>query len=223
MPEPVRIEVYADVVCPWCLIGHRRLARAIAEEPPGSISVRWRAFQLNPELPLEGMPRREYYEQKFGSAVTVEQLHGQVTQAGAQEGIAFDFDAADRAVSTRLAHRAIKLAARDGLDAGAAMDTLMTAYLVEGHDVGDAATIADVLERHGLAPDGLVTRLADTDEGDQEVGDDLQLAAALGIHAVPTFVADAHFALAGAHEPELLRKLFAAARREHGEAETGAA
>ena len=208
MEPPVRLDVWADIACPWCLVGHRRLERALREEPAGAVAVRWRAFQLAPDLPAEGMPRREYYERKFGA--DTDRVHEHVTAVGAQDGIAFDLLKAERAVNTRLAHRAVKLS----LDRGAAMDALMSAYLEEGVDVGDAATVADVLERRGMAPQDLLTRLTETGDGGDEVDEDVALAARIGLHAVPGFVANGALALSGAHEPALLRKLVAAARAQ---------
>jgi predicted DsbA family dithiol-disulfide isomerase len=205
----VRLDVFADIACPWCLVGHRRLQQALAQEPAGSVEVHWRAFQLAPEIPPEGIPRREYYERKFGA--NADNLHERVNAVGREVGLALDVLKAERAVNTRLAHRAVKLAS----DRGAAMDALMSAYLEHGVDVGDAATVAELLERRGLAPEDLVTRLQSDEAGD-EVDQDIALAQTLGLHAVPAFVADAHFALSGAHEPALLRKLIAAAREQRG-------
>ena len=206
MEPPVRLDVWADIACPWCLVGHRRLERALREEPEEAVEVHWRAFLLAPDLPPEGMPRREYYERKFGA--DTDSVHGHVTAVAAQEGIAFDLLKAERAVNTRLAHRAVKLS----LDRGVAFDALMRAYLEEGADVGDAATVAELLERRGIAPQDLLTRLTDTDDGGAEVDVDVALASRIGLHAVPGFVANGGLALSGAHEPQLLRKLFAAAR-----------
>jgi predicted DsbA family dithiol-disulfide isomerase len=208
----VRLDVFADIACPWCLIGHRRLERALEQEEPGSVQVSWRAFQLAPEIPAEGVPRREYFERKFGAVS--DQMFDRVRQAGAPDGLKIEPLAAEKAVNTRLAHRAVKLST----DRHAAMDALMRAYLEEGVDVGDAATVAQLLERRGLAPEDLQTRLEATDEADGEVDEDIALAARLGLHAVPAFVADASFALSGAQEPELLRKLIAAARQKREQA-----
>jgi predicted DsbA family dithiol-disulfide isomerase len=208
---PVRLDVFADVACPWCLVGHRRLERALVEEPAGPVQVRWRAFQLAPEIPPEGIPRREYYEHKFGSPAQVEQVFARVTAQGRQDGISFDFHAAERAVNTRLAHRAVKLVEADGRDAGAAMEALMSAYLERGADVGHPHEIERALSARGLAPADLAARL-ETGEGEAEVEHDLRLAHRLGLHAVPAFVADSSFAISGAHEPQLLRRLIAAAR-----------
>ena len=209
----VRLDVFTDIACPWCLVGHRRLATALAQEEPGSVEVHWRAFQLAPDLPPQGIPRREYYEDKFGPG-GADHINEHLTTVGAQEGIAFDLLKAERAVNTRTAHRATKLAT----DTGAAVEALMSAYLEHGEDVGDPANVAAILERAGLAPQDLLTRLAGTDEGGEEVDADVALAHRAGLHAVPAFVANGGLALSGAHEPELLRKLFAAARGQRAQA-----
>jgi predicted DsbA family dithiol-disulfide isomerase len=218
----VQLDVFADIACPWCLIGHRRLERALAEEPPGSVEVRWRAFQLAPEIPAEGIPRMEYFTRKFGSPERVEQIFAHTTAQGRESGVSFDFHAAARAVNTRLGHRAVKLAAADGLNAGRSMEALMSGYLEHGIDVGDPGELERLLTARGLAPRGLRQRLAG-DEGDAAVEEDLRLAARIGLHAVPAFVADAGVALSGAHEPALLRKLLAAARERRGDPGAAAA
>lgn len=216
MADPVHLDVFADVACPWCLIGHRRLQRALAEEEPGSVTVRWRAFQLAPDIPAEGIPRREYYERKFGA--NAERLWEHVSAAGASEGIRFDFLAAERTVNSRLALRVVQIAQNDG-DGGPVLEALMSGYMEHGVDVSDPQAIAEHLGDR--APADLVARL-EAGEGEAEVAHDLTLAAPLGINAVPAFVADASFAISGAHEPPLLRKLIAAAR-ERGEQQPSAA
>ena len=209
------LDVFSDVVCPFCFIGRRKLEQALAEEPAGDIEVRWRAFQLNPELPPEGSNHREMLIAKFGSAEAVDAAHERIAAMGREVGIAFDFGAAERVPNTFLAHRAIALAAREGR-ADAAVEACFAAHFERGMDIGDAAVLVPLLVAEaGLDADALWAAL-DAGEGAQEVERDLVLAHQAGIHAVPCFIAGERVALSGAHEPALLRKLFAAARDQAG-------
>ncbi len=107
----MELDVYIDTVCPWCLIGKRRLERALAERPDLDVEVRWRAFQLNPEMPAQGMDRKVYLELKFGGAAGAERIYSQVREAGDAEEIPFAFDAIDRTPNSVDSHRLIRFAA----------------------------------------------------------------------------------------------------------------
>ena len=207
------LDVFSDVVCPFCFIGRRKLQRALAEEPADAVDVRWRAFQLNPEMPPEGSNHREMLIGKFGSAEAVDAAHERIAEMGREVGIAFDFAAAERVPNTFLAHRAIALAAREGR-ADDAVEACFRAHFERGMDIGDAAQLVPLLVAEaGMDADALWAAL-DAGEGGQEVEQDLVLAQQAGIHAVPCFIAGERVALSGAHEPALLRKLFAAAREQ---------
>src|SRR5918999_3393101 len=97
---PVRIDIFSDTVCPWCMIGKRRLERALAQRPGLNPAMRWRAFQLNPNMPDDGMDRRLYLELKFGGAQAARQIYDPIIKAGTQEGIPFDFEAIRRTPNT---------------------------------------------------------------------------------------------------------------------------
>ena len=100
MEPPLKIDVVSDIVCPWCFIGKRKLDVALADlgksEPALGVEVRWHPFQLNPDLPAEGMSRASYVEQKFGGAARAAQVYARVTSAGEAAGISFRFDRIER-------------------------------------------------------------------------------------------------------------------------------
>jgi predicted DsbA family dithiol-disulfide isomerase len=190
---PVTLDVWSDLVCPWCSIGKRRLSAALAEEEPGSVFVRWHAFQLQPDLPAEGVDAERYFAAKFGGQERVQAIHDRVSAVGRDVGLELRFDRQKHAPNTRLAHRAVKLAG----DEAAAIETLFAAHFADGEDIGDA----EVLLR--LLPD---------------VDADLEVAARIGVNGVPFFVAAGKVAVSGAHEPELLRKVIAAGREQQAAA-----
>ena len=110
----MRLQVFSDTICPWCLIGKRRLERALAERPQAGLEITWHAFQLNPEMPPEGLDRQRYLELKFGGPEGARQVYGQIRQAGASEGIDFAFDAIERTPNTLNSHRLIRWAGHEG-------------------------------------------------------------------------------------------------------------
>jgi predicted DsbA family dithiol-disulfide isomerase len=203
MAEPLIVDVWSDVVCPWCYIGKRRLAAAIEQEPPGSVAVRWHAFQLQPDIPVEGVDAREYFAAKFGGPERVAELHAHVAGEAAKEGLHFDFERQRRAPNTLLAHRAIKLAP----DPDAAVEALFAGHFEQGEDIGDRDTVLRLVP--GLDADGL-----DRGDATDAVAEDLRAATEIGVTGVPFFVGGGRVALSGAHEPALLRRLFDAARRQ---------
>jgi predicted DsbA family dithiol-disulfide isomerase len=200
---PITLDIWSDVVCPWCYIGKRRLERALAEEQPGSVEVRWHAFQLQPDIPLEGVDARAYFEAKFGGPERMAQLQAHVVGEAAKEGLTLELGRQRRAPNTLLAHRAIKLAP----DSGAAVEALFAGHFTHGEDIGDRDTLLR------LVP-GLHAEALDRGDATEAVQEDLRAATEIGVTGVPFFVAGGRVAVAGAHEPALLRKLLGAAREQ---------
>ena len=102
------IDIFSDTICPWCFIGKRRLERALAERPQPDLTIHWRAFQLNPDMPAGGMDRSQYLELKFGGASNAEAIYDQVRAAGETEGIDFAFERMKRTPNTIDSHRLIR-------------------------------------------------------------------------------------------------------------------
>ena len=149
MPTSPEIEIVSDVICPWCYIGKKRLERALAERPEIPVSTSWRAFQLNPDMPPEGMERSAYLAAKFGGQGHAQRIYGAITAAGAAEGIPFAFDRIRRTPNTVDAHRLIRFASRSGRG-GETVEALFRAYFTEGRDIGDRAVLADVAQETGF-------------------------------------------------------------------------
>ena len=198
-PKPIRIEVASDVVCPWCYIGKRRLEKALAQlEGEIAPSLVWLPFQLNPDMPREGLARADYRRAKFGSAERGRALDARVAAEGAGEGIAFAFERMQRTPNTVAAHRLIDLAQQQGLG-DAVVDALFRAYFEEARDAGDPAVLREIAQRCGVAgwPDAADgPRVARLEEELRQ----------LGISAVPTFIFNRQTGISGAHPPEALAK-----------------
>jgi predicted DsbA family dithiol-disulfide isomerase len=215
----IPVDVWADVACPWCYLGHHRLRQAIAAEPPGSVEVRPRAFELQPDLPPEGMATEDFYPRRFGSVEAMREAFERVSAEAARSGLELRFDRMRRAPNTRLAHRLVAIAAAHGRAADA-LGALFRGHFREGADVADlteaAGLVADAVPE--LTADALCAAI-DAGEGDGEVSAEEGLAARMGITGVPFFLAGRSVALSGAHDAETLGQLLAAAR-QRVEAET---
>jgi predicted DsbA family dithiol-disulfide isomerase len=204
---PITVDVWSDLVCPWCYIGKHRLRRALEEEPPDSVEVRWHAFQLQPDIPVEGVEAETYFNGKFGGPQRVAQMHGHVSEIAAADGLDFHFERQKRAPNTLLAHRATKIAP----DPAAAIETLFRAHFTDGEDIGQRDTIVRLL------PD-LDANALDRGDAADLVAEDLRLAQEIGIQGVPFFVAGMRVAVSGAQEPDILRQLLAEARQREAAA-----
>ena len=203
MSKPLTIEIASDVICPWCYIGKRRLEKALALlDGEVAAQIRWLPFQLNPDMPRQGMPRADYRRAKFGSVERGRELDARVAAEGQGERIAFAFDRMQRTPNTVAAHKLIELAQKQGL-AGPVVDALFRAYFEDAEDIGDAA----VLERIATAA-GVAGWPAESDE--KQVATLEESLRGLGISAVPTFIFDRKSGVSGAQPSESL----AAAMRE---------
>ena len=226
--DPVRLDVWADIACPWCYLGSARLDLVLAErEAAGDpVLVRHRPFELNPDLPAEGVPMAGFLEARFGSSDAVADAHARLTAMGREVGLAYDFAAVGKAPSTRLAHHV--LATYDGDPRQrSVVRALYRAYFEQGLDVTDARTIVEVVAAATGDPHEEV--LARLQSSPAEVDAAFALGRALGVTAVPTFVADAGtevdpevglsaaaVAVQGAQPHDVLLQVLAEARRRAG-------
>ena len=213
------VDVVSDVVCPWCYIGKRKLERALEElahrDPGVDVVVRWHPFELNPNLPAEGIPRRDYLRSKFGSDST-EEIYARVRAAGESVGIAFAFERIVRQPNTRDAHRLVAWAQERGH--GAAMvEALFRAYFVDGRSLADRGELAAIAEGAGLERSA-ARALLDSGGLRAEVESEYREAQGAGIGGVPFFIFNGRTAVSGAHDPPTLLEAIAAARDASGAA-----
>jgi predicted DsbA family dithiol-disulfide isomerase len=199
--EAVTIDIVADVVCPWCYIGKRRLEQALALLPVEPV-IRWRPFQLDPTIPQTGLDRAAYLERKFGSAARVAALHQQLFEVGEGEGIRFSFARINRSPNTLDAHRLIRWS--HSLDCqNAVVERLFEHYFVEGGDVGDRAVLLQIAQDSGMAAE-VVARLFAEGADIGAVQHEIATARRLGIVGVPTFIFAGRHALSGAQSKTVI-------------------
>jgi len=202
----MRIDIVSDVICPWCFIGKRRLATALRERQETSAMVAWHPFQLNPDMPREGMPRERYLANKFGGAQHAGRIYDNITSVGAAVGIPFAFERIKVTPNTRDAHRLIRYA-QDTEQADAVVEALFKAYFIEGRNIGDAATLADIGGETGLDRAGVKRYIESDTSVDETLAEDMS-ARRIGITAVPCFIFDKKYVVSGAQEPEFFFPLF---------------
>jgi predicted DsbA family dithiol-disulfide isomerase len=194
-----RIDVISDAICPWCYIGKRQLERALdilEQHHRQRFTVAWHPFQLNPEMPAEGVDRAKYRLAKFGSAERSRQMDERITETAAGVGIEFHLDRLTRTPNTVNAHRLIRFAGQKGVQ-DSVVETLFEAYFCNGADIGDSKVLADVGHRGGLDYESVLAMLAG-DEGRREVLAGDQMARNCGINGVPSFALQGHVLFSGA-------------------------
>ncbi len=198
----MQIDVVSDTVCPWCFIGKRRLARAIAMRPDMNFDVRWRPYRLDPTIPPEGVDRKAYLRAKFGDSPRSAQMGEMIRAEGAGEGIEFHFDRIERSPNTLDSHRVIRWAGSAGVQ-DALVERMFDAYFVHGRNIGDRAVLSEIAAEAGMDA-SLVTDLLEKDSDREVVEREDLLAHEMGISGVPTFIFENRYMISGAREPELL-------------------
>jgi predicted DsbA family dithiol-disulfide isomerase len=199
------IDVYADIACPWCYIGKRRLEQALALRPDIVVERHWRPFQLQPDLPATGIPWQEFVPRKFGGTQRAQSMFAHVAQAGAPDGIDFRFDNVATAANTRDAHRLILYASEQNQEWPAA-EALFKAYFTDGRNLNDLDDLAAVGASVGLDEAALRDYL--TGSANSDIVDESQdLAAQLGIQGVPFYVINQRYGISGAQPVEVFLQM----------------
>jgi predicted DsbA family dithiol-disulfide isomerase len=218
MTARITVDIVSDAICPWCFIGKRRFERALASMPDDvSLQVGWRPFQLNPDMPPEGMDRETYLATKFGGDARADDAYRSVREAGAGEGIAFNFAGMKRTPNTVNAHRVIGLAGRGGLQ-DPVVEGLFKAYFLDGRDIGDAEVLVEVGAAAGLQEQVLRDYLAG--DGDVErVRSEDGMARRMGIRGVPCFIFNRKYAVSGAQAPAVFLEVIEKLKHDSAEAE----
>lgn len=197
----IRLDIFSDPVCPWCLIGKAHLDRALAAHPEHPFQIEWHPFQLNPDVPAEGVDKRAYLESKFGGAQKVDQIHDRMRQIAAEAGIEMDPDAPKRQPNTLKAHRLIHWAGLEGRQT-AVVSALFRAYWRDGLDIGSDTVLADIAEASGMDR-AVALRLLSSDADADDIAARDADARKKGVSAVPTFLIAQQYVVQGAQPPEV--------------------
>jgi predicted DsbA family dithiol-disulfide isomerase len=218
MTEPLNIDVISDVVCPWCFIGKRRLEAALklyeAKYPdrPAPV-VTWHPYQLNPDLPREGIPRKDYIAQKFGGRPYPNE---RLESIGTPLGIAFAFDKIVRQPNTLAAHSLIQRAGQTGGQAQM-KEALLQAYFLNGADLTDEATLVRIAQSSGMDKDEAAACL-DSEEARDMVSAEEDSARRIGVEGVPFFIFNRKLGVSGAQEADTLLGAMEESEKEDAQA-----
>ena len=209
-PRKLDIDIVSDLICPWCFIGKHRLEKAIrmlndddkGTEEHYNLRIAWHPFQLNPNMPKEGMDRKNYRTTKFGSWEASQALDAQVVAAGLTEGIPFAFDRIKCTPNTLDAHRLIWLAQKEGRQ-DSIVDSLYQGYFVQGLDIRCRQVLADIANANGLDAK-LVESFLNSNNGIKEVHTEESKIHQMGINCVPYFIINGKYPISGAQDAKML-------------------
>lgn len=203
----LNIDIYSDVICPWCFVGKHRLERALTVvKDRFEARVSWHPFELNPDMPKEGLDRKEYRSAKFGSWEKSLTLDEQVKAAGASEGIIFRHDLMKKTPNTFEAHKLILLARREGVQEKI-VDAVFNGYFVEGKDVGSRETLIEIATAAGMDAEKVKTFL-ESEESTNAVNEAERKGRELRINGVPNFIINNRVSFSGAQSVETFIKAF---------------
>ncbi|QYZ71082.1 DsbA family oxidoreductase [Neotabrizicola shimadae] len=201
----VRLDVFADPVCPWCFVGKAGLDRALEARPGHPFTVEWHPFQLNPDTPREGVDKRSWLEARFGGKAQVDAVHDRLREVARKAGVDLDPDVPKRIPNTLDAHRLIHWAGLEGRQS-AAVGTLFRAYWREGRDIGNPAVLADIGAAIGMDRAAVVRLLASDADVDETLARE-DHARQRGVRAVPTFVIADRHVVSGAQPHDLWQQV----------------
>jgi predicted DsbA family dithiol-disulfide isomerase len=203
----IKLDIMSDPICPWCYIGKTQLDRALSTHLDHPFAIEWHPFQLNPNMPPEGMDRRAYLEGKFGGKAAAVQVYGNIEAQAQALDLPINFAAMQRTPNTIDAHRLIHWAGLEQKQQ-VLVDALFEAYFCNGIDIGDPQALCDLAEKSGLKRD-VIVRLFDSDADVQMIRDRDAHSRKMGVSAVPTFIIANQHAVPGAQPPEVWYSIIA--------------
>ena len=216
-----QLDIISDPICPWCYIGKVRLDRALEARAEHPFDIHWRPFQLNPDMPPEGMDRRAYLEWKFGGPDGAARVYGQIEQTARDAGLDIDFAAMTRTPNTIDAHRLIRWARIEGRQS-LVVNQLFHRYFKQGEDISDHAVLIDVAKTAGMDAEAVERLLASDADLEETRGQDLQ-ARQMGVQGVPTFIIGNSYAVSGAQDTETWLKIIDELIEKTSELQAGSA
>ncbi|NSX53637.1 DsbA family oxidoreductase [Parasulfitobacter algicola] len=201
----VKLDIISDPICPWCYIGKTHLFKALETHPDHPFTIEWHPFQLNPDMRMDGMDRREYLEHKFGGKDGAIKAYAPVVQAGEDAGLKMKLGDIKRTPNTLNAHRLIHWAGIEGRQT-AMVHNLFQAYFEQGRDIGDIDVLADLADAAEMDA-SVIRKLLDSDADLQDIRDRDAHSRQMGVNSVPTFIVAGKHAVPGAQPPELWSKV----------------
>ncbi len=205
-PATLQVDVIADLICPWCYLGKRRLDDALSAVHGPSL-VSWYPFQINPAMPSSGMSLDEYLDKRFGSAEKLQPAMDELTQMGKAEGITFNFDKLKRIPNTLDAHRLMKLAETEELSTSDLAENILRGFFERGLDIADRDVLIDIGGDSGLSPT-VIGEMLDNDLSRRVVLSQEAQVRQSGVTGVPDFLINKRLFAVGAQSTESLVNIF---------------
>ncbi len=206
----MEIEIFSDVVCPWCYIGKRRLDSVLGTPVGQGVTLRWRPYQLYPNMPPEGMDRARYLAARHGADADRARVPRRIEAEAGEVGLQFDFSIIEKMPNTLQAHRLLEFAAERGGQHDLA-EVLFDYYFCSGRDVGDRQVLIEAAVAVDLE-EGLVREYLDGTEGTEAVRQQLGRAVEVGVSGVPCYLLAGRFALPGAQTPDVMAQFIERAK-----------
>lgn len=210
----MKIDIISDTVCPWCLIGKRKLEKALEQRPDLDVEIAWHPFQLHPDMPVEGADRKEFIAKKFGSDERARELYQNIEQAGAAIGVDFNFSKITRSPNTLNSHRLIKWAASaDAQDE--IVEILFRRFFMDGEDLGDTEVLVQAAAEAGMDTT-IVRDLLNSNQDLDMVAQEDARAREMGVSGVPFFIVDEKYAVSGAQDSSVFLQIIEKIEQEAG-------
>jgi predicted DsbA family dithiol-disulfide isomerase len=204
--ETLHVDVIADLVCPWCYLGKRRLSNALSAVR-GPRSVNWIPFQLNPTMPEQGMLLEDYLRSRFAEPEALQPALAELTRQGLEEGIQFRFDRIQQIPNTMSAHRLIKLVDANGLDTSETAEQLLKAFFTDGANIADPDVLAEIGGLQGIGAASVFETLEDDSTRTQVLSQEAQVRQS-GVTGVPDFLINRRLFVVGAQSTATLVSVF---------------
>ena len=201
----MKIDIISDTVCPWCLIGKRKLEKALEQRPDLNVEIAWHPFQLHPDMPVEGADRKEFIAKKFGSSERARELYNNIEQAGNAVGVDFNFSKIERSPNTLNSHRLIKWAASAGAQ-DEIVEILFRRFFMDGEDLGDIEVLVQAAAEAGMDTT-IVRDLLNSDRDLDMVAQEDARAREMGVSGVPFFIVDEKYAVSGAQDSSVFLQI----------------
>ncbi len=208
----IKLDIISDPICPWCYIGKTRLEQALAEEEDAPFSIEWHPFQLNPDMPKEGMDRREYLETKFGGKDNAVNVYAEIERNAREDGLDINFAAIKRTPNTIDAHRLIHWAGIEQKQ-NTVVDALFNAYFKDGRDIGHIDVLCDIADSAGMDA-ATVRKLLSSDADVDDIRKRDTHSRDMGVNSVPTFIVANQHAVPGAQSADLWRRVLSDLRAQ---------
>ena len=202
----IKVDIISDAVCPWCFIGKKRLEKSIDNFKSIEFDINWYPFQLNPEMPQEGVDRNLYLSSKFGGNQRANDVYNQIKKAGLSSGINFEFKKIDIMPNSLYAHILIEYSKEFNIQ-NKISDELFKSFFIDGKNIGDTDVLDKIAKNNNLKNFNIKNLISKTDIALKVKNSDIE-SRSKGISGVPFFIINDIYAVSGAQESEVFDKIF---------------